>query len=137
MNYLSFCDENLKGRDLFIFGAGTRGRDILVILEDAGFVVSGFFDNNPELIGTTVFNLPVFGVDDPLLKAEDSIVIISPRNNQEIIIQLGHIGVMNVIDGQELYLHPIRHAENDYSAVVPFNHYVSSVLYVIGILQRY
>ncbi len=50
--------ELFQGRDLYIWGAGQKGRGFLLALKRNGFTVKAFLDNSPLLIGTEYQGIP-------------------------------------------------------------------------------
>lgn len=48
-----------RGRDLYIWGAGQKGRGFRLALERNGFRTKAFIDSSPALIGTNYHELPV------------------------------------------------------------------------------
>lgn len=64
-----------------IIGAGGHGKVIADILQCQGMSVMGFLDDNPAIIGTTVFDLPVLGAIDTWRDFEPDGVIIGIGDN--------------------------------------------------------
>ncbi|GAA0720770.1 acetyltransferase [Aquimarina litoralis] len=49
-------------KNAVIIGAGTQGQVYASYLKEAGINIIGFIDDNPELIGKDVINIPVIGM---------------------------------------------------------------------------
>ncbi|BBE30619.1 hypothetical protein OSSY52_07600 [Tepiditoga spiralis] len=58
--------EMFKNRDIYIWGAGQKGRGFLKALQRNGFNVKAFLDSSPLLIGTTYENIPILNPIDVL-----------------------------------------------------------------------
>lgn len=66
-----------EGRELYIFGAGAWGENLLDSYSDIGF--SCFIDNDIEKCNKNVKGLPVISFDEWIKKSYNSMVIISSR----------------------------------------------------------
>lgn len=109
-NVVSFLDEGkwfeniLKERkNLYIFGAGTWGKEIIKIWPNQW---KGFLDNNVSLWGTEIIGIPILNPKDVLSESNEINVLISSRlYYKEIYGQLKELGVLdeNIINiGQVL-----------------------------------
>ena len=49
----------LRGREIYVWGAGQQGRGIVRILDENGFSVMGFIDSSPQLQGELVLGHPI------------------------------------------------------------------------------
>ncbi|MDF2530379.1 MAG: undecaprenyl-phosphate galactose phosphotransferase, partial [Gammaproteobacteria bacterium] len=59
--------QGYNHRTLYIIGAGRLGRHIVETIQDAmwaGYVVKGFFDDNPSLQGTKLQQIPISSIPD-------------------------------------------------------------------------
>ena len=57
---------------IIVFGAGQIGIVVASILQESGQIVEGFVDDRSEMIGLTVFGLPVLGGRDWLISNKKS-----------------------------------------------------------------
>ena len=69
--------------DIYLFGAGQKGRYWLRCLKSFGVMPSGFIDNNPELAGSLVDGVQVYGAAHS--KAFSSGYILVTCNDEEEI----------------------------------------------------
>lgn len=58
-----------------VFGAGQIGVVVASILQESGQTIEGFVDDRPEMVGTTVFGLPVLGGRDWLIANKKSRIV--------------------------------------------------------------
>jgi len=98
---LAFCNKN---HNVYLYGAGKRGRDCLNFLrffsiEPVGFVVTSKDDNQLEIDGVNVYEL------EEIKKIENVAIIISVdmMNNKEIKFNLDKAGLTNYIEYLRLY----------------------------------
>jgi len=95
--------ELFKGRDLYIWGAGLKGRGFKRALERNGFFVKGFLDSASLLQGTKFQNTPVYDPDH-LLKNEialkESFILVASvdRKNSEIFQECTNRGLVKSND---------------------------------------
>jgi MoaA/NifB/PqqE/SkfB family radical SAM enzyme len=73
VNYRIYNREDamnlFKGRDLYIWGAGQKGRGFKMVLERHGFKIKAFLDSSPLLIGTKYKETPII---DPKVVLKDA-----------------------------------------------------------------
>jgi len=55
-----------RGRDVYIWGAGQKGRGFLLALRRCGFEAKGFLDSNPQMVGTEYMGVRVYHPDQTL-----------------------------------------------------------------------
>ena len=78
--FFNDCELNMlddlrpRPKELYIFGAGTMGREVLARLGRAGYRVQAFLDNNRRLWTETVAGLPV--VDPATMRGNAGITVI-------------------------------------------------------------
>ena len=60
---------------LAILGAGQFGRACLTLLNQNNYRVTVFGDNNVQLAGTSVFNIPVVSVEQALASRPDMAIV--------------------------------------------------------------
>lgn len=81
--------EDLLSKNIYIFGAGNRGKKLYNRLVKEGFVVKAFFDSNKKDIDASLFEIDVL---EPELVI-NSVVILSPLNHyDEIAVKLVNLG---------------------------------------------
>lgn len=80
----------IKGKEVFIFGAGALGNKVLDELLKRKIPVKMFLDNDPKKFGTTFMGLPVGNLE---LINQGSFVIISSKWYYEIAEQLNTFGL--------------------------------------------
>ncbi len=83
-------------KDVAVVGAGGHGREVAEILADAGqFRPIGFIDQDPQLTGRTIDDLPVLGTMDWLAKHPDVLVVVAignPTILQRVVGQVRELG---------------------------------------------
>jgi len=78
---------------LYIIGAGSVGGHVALNIEDYNneFEIAGFFDDNPEKIGTNQFGFKVLGPIENILELNNAVLVIGiafPKIKQRIIERL-------------------------------------------------
>ena len=123
--------EDLLNRNVYIFGAGTRGIRLNSMLETRGIYVKAFIDNNEEKQCTKICGKDCFDINIIIEKLDNYCIIISPKETKDIFEQLQKLGInMNYIYTYETifktyYFSPSIKEPEDYKSVHPFNHYES------------
>ncbi len=89
-------NEAAKGRDVYLFGAGNLGRELLKKCKNynSGWNIKGFLDNDKSKFGTNIDGLQVFGVAE-LSKSENYVVLICTMYPGTIANQLDALGIEN------------------------------------------
>lgn len=82
-----------KEKTILIFGAGIRGTEISVILEDLGYTSIIFTDNNQEKWGGVIDKYPIISVSEALKLREKVVYLISVEEGDSICLQLDSEGL--------------------------------------------
>lgn len=120
----------LKTKELYIFGGGTRGREIFSILSKRSIIVKAFIDNDKTKQGSMICGIDCISLEMALINGDKNPgVIISPQNKSGIAEQLEKVGIDSIYDSEEIiksdYYFPVITCEGDYSGAFPFNFYES------------
>lgn len=91
----------LKNKEIYIFGAGQKGKTILHKLMDK-YSIKAFIDNDIRKVGGDLYGIKIISVDefrrmDQLLK-----VIIISSNEREISLQLTDLNIYNFVCGSQI-----------------------------------
>ncbi|HUG70171.1 MAG TPA: radical SAM protein [Pirellulaceae bacterium] len=94
--------EELRGRDVFVWGAGQQGRGLCGVLQRENIPVTGVVDSSPELQGTQIANLPVHAPADALRWSRDKqppfVIATAFYYDEEIIEQCVAAGLKKADD---------------------------------------
>lgn len=120
--------EKFVDNEIYIFGAGKRAKKIWAVLKGHGVEICGYIDKYKS--GTRVDDIEVLDIEGAIKRSGLKCnIIVSPKDNKEIVDQLEDLALENVYDGEELVklynFVPFIEKEGDYKSVVPFNHYES------------
>lgn len=105
------ASDLFKGRELYIWGAGQKGRGFMLALKRNGFTVKAFLDRSPLLIGTEYLGIPIldpktiFGEDTTTLKNSFILIASDDKKNKEIFALCENAGLTkgkDFIDIQKL-----------------------------------
>ena len=99
-----------KGRDVYIWGAGQKGRGFMLAMKRNGFNVKAFLDGSPLLIGSEYQGVPIIEpkgiLDDPEIGKKTFILIASvDKHNKEMFASCESVGLIkgrDFINVQEL-----------------------------------
>jgi len=88
-----------KGRDLYIWGAGQKGRGFSLALERNGFRVKAFLDSSPLLAGTAYMEIPILNPYEVLNASnvsKTSFILVASvdKKNKEIFGQCQKSGLL-------------------------------------------
>jgi MoaA/NifB/PqqE/SkfB family radical SAM enzyme len=88
-----------KGRELYIWGAGQKGRGFMLALKRNGFKVKAFLDKSPLLIGTEYQGIPTFDprqiLDSPSVLKNSFILTASvDKKNREMFESCCNAGLI-------------------------------------------
>jgi hypothetical protein len=72
----------IGARDLFIWGIGDIGLDVLTSLRRAGIVAKGFLHSAPNGMATTAHEMPVFAAADVLAGGADSFIVLASASHR-------------------------------------------------------
>lgn len=104
-------------RKIIIFGAGIRGAEISVILENEGYSNISFTDNNSEKWGGVIDNYPIISVEEALGLRNEVVYLVSTEEGEPICRQLEEYGLRRDIDfffpKSDLYQRFIREFRRD------------------------
>jgi MoaA/NifB/PqqE/SkfB family radical SAM enzyme len=92
------ASDLFKGRDVYIWGAGQKGRGFRLALERNGFKIKAFLDSSPLLIGTEYQGIPVLDPkiilnDQTILKNSFIFTASVDRKNKEMFELCQNIGL--------------------------------------------
>lgn len=90
--------ELFVNRTILIFGAGIRGAEIAVILENEGYNNILFTDNNSEKWGGVIDKYAIINVEDALSKRDEVVYLVSVEEGEPICKQLMGYGLKRDID---------------------------------------
>lgn len=81
-------NDNSAAKKLIIIGAGDFGREVLAIVERINcqgnkWMLMGFVDDDPDLVGKTVGGYPVLGDLNWLLDNDDELFVVCSLGNSE------------------------------------------------------
>lgn len=98
---LEFCNKN---HNVYLYGAGKRGKDCLKFLRFFSIEPVGFVVTNKEEAQLAVEGVDVYGLEE-IRRMENIAVIISVEmmNNEEIRTNLNRVGITNYIEYLRLY----------------------------------
>jgi FkbM family methyltransferase len=83
-NQVSKFENKIKERGgIYIFGAGTIGRQVFQDAIDNQIEVLGFLDNKPSMIGATFLGRPILGINS--LDPQNDVVVVAVGKHSEII----------------------------------------------------
>jgi MoaA/NifB/PqqE/SkfB family radical SAM enzyme len=99
-----------KGRDLYIWGAGQKGRGFMLALKRNGFKVKAFLDSSPLLIGKEYQGIPIIDpkiiLNNPVnLKTSFILTASVDKKNREMFAACQNVGLIkgkDFINIQEL-----------------------------------
>lgn len=94
---IEFLHKTFAVSEIYLFGAGLRGKTILQQYRNIGICVNGFIDNAEEKQGTSYDGVPVISFNVFLEKKENALVIISVDQGEAIALQLKEAGVKNFV----------------------------------------
>lgn len=122
--------EKMRKKGVYIFGAGNRGKIVFDILKERDIFVTAFIDNNPKMQGKSFCGEKCISIDGYISEGgEENTIIVSPINNEDILLQLQALNIKNVYSFEDIekanFFSPIIKEKNDYRFVHPFNHYES------------
>lgn len=98
MACISDHKDLFANRTILIFGAGIRGAEIAVILENEGYNKIVFTDNNSEKWGGVIDNYPIISVKEALSKKSEVVYLVSVEESESICNQLIENGLKKEID---------------------------------------
>lgn len=100
VDYLKF----LKGKNVYIFGAGVKGKACVYKLNKEKIRIVGFIDNNKDLWKKKIENYPVISVDDfQTTEVKDAMIVIcSCLYEREMKQQLLDRGIFNFISETQI-----------------------------------
>lgn len=115
---------------LLIFGAGLNGRKLLSALNNNKITVRCFIDNDFAKQGTVIDGVPVLSLETAGKTYPNGIIVVSPEQNSDIILQLKNSSYKQVIDGNKLFgfcrrFLPTAYGKEYGRNLHPFNHYES------------
>lgn len=84
IDYISY----LKGKGVYIFGAGFVGKKTAFRLGKCDIQPIGFIDNNKQLDGEKVDDIEIFSFDRYVSRRDDEMIIICSQYEKEIKLQL-------------------------------------------------
>ncbi len=106
--YLDGHISGLKRCSIYLFGAGNCGKSTLGILNELGFNVVGFLDNDKTKLGSIIENVPVVLLEDIVMEEDSCFVVSVVGDKQDIIKQLTEAG----IEREQIYtVEEICHSE--------------------------
>ena len=79
-------------KEVYIFGAGQYGKEMLLTLNNYETEIDGFIDNSSEKQGTMVNGKPCFGPEH-IYKKEDALVIVAMASTEAVMEQLNRNAV--------------------------------------------
>lgn len=90
-------NEAAKNKDVYIFGAGNVGKEVLKKAKNYGssWNIKGFLDNDQSKTGTMIDELKVAGVNELPQNVEDHIILICTMQPGIIANQLHSLGIDN------------------------------------------
>lgn len=80
-------EETIKGKQLYIYGAGIRGNMFLQLLNKYGITVAGFIDGSEEKQGARVGELRIYSLEE-LKDCRNIFILVSPENDKGIVEKL-------------------------------------------------
>lgn len=86
--------EIFEKKQILIFGAGIRGAEFSVVLEEEGYTNLVFTDNNAEKWGGVIDGYPIISVEQALQRKKDVVYMISVEEGDSIREQLIAAGLM-------------------------------------------
>lgn len=97
-DFLCHNKSKLSESVIFIFGAGTRGTDLLSILKNHDFNNIIFVDNDPNKQGTKVCDCNVISFEESRNIIGKKIYLSPSENNNAILKQLNDAGLQDNVD---------------------------------------
>lgn len=97
----SFIDryqDVLQSRPIVIYGAGTRGSLLSLLLEQHGIREFFFTDQNSNLYGHAVNTHVILNIEEIYRRSENWFIIVTPENSEEIIHRLETSGFQKHTD---------------------------------------
>jgi sugar O-acyltransferase (sialic acid O-acetyltransferase NeuD family) len=79
-----------KEKNIIIICASGHGKVVASTALAAGFTILGFYDDNPELIGKKVLNIPVLGTLSNLESAQDFQLAVIALGDNTLRAQIAH-----------------------------------------------
>lgn len=93
IDYLKF----LRNKELYIFGAGNRGRNIAQKFEDKEYCIKSYIDNSENKIGTALEDIPIISLNEFMKVNSVDKVIIVCGYEREISSQLLQNNIYNFV----------------------------------------
>ena len=86
-----------SGKEIVIFGAGYRGKQVLDIFGQFGIKerVRAFFDNDYNKINSKIENIPVCHPRD-IIKYQDTVIVLALNNITTVLKQIEELGLKNI-----------------------------------------
>ena len=111
----------LKNKRIVVFGAGTRGSEMLFVLKSMGFSEIVFCDNNEEKQQGYIDDYPIYSLSSALEYTKPQMFLVPIENGREVCRQLTDKGLKENIDFLDLsfdlydeYMKEfVRHTENN------------------------
>lgn len=113
--------------EIYIFGAGNNGKNLLMLLKNHEIKVAAFIDNDKEKQNTKIYGLECISPQEAIQRnAQNNVILISLNESFEVENQLRKLKFYNVfcVSKWSFWI-PNIFNELDYSKAVPFNHYES------------
>ena len=132
----------INKRDIYIFGCGDNGKQLLCLLEAIDIKIAAFIDNDKEKQNQDVKGYACISLEEAVERgAKSSILLVSPHQCEKIMEQLKQQGFIYYFDVHKLaekckYFIPKKFSREDYQYVVPFNHYESPYPDIESIHQK-
>lgn len=98
--------DKIKNNNIVIVGAGKAGRELAEFLFFNGISLTAFFDNNTRLIGKSLFNIPIKGIE--IIKDCKYIISVGEKYRKELLHELK---TKNIADENIFIYYPTPHDE--------------------------
>lgn len=98
---LHYIIDRIGNRPLFVWGAGSGGKDTFKLLNNIGLNVKGFIDSNSEKWGANIDNIPIYSPEILVSKVNSDnkpFIIIGSMYSSQIGNQLEDAGYRNTED---------------------------------------
>lgn len=132
-------NPNIKGENIFIWGAGITGDKVFQILRENGFTISGFIDSDRKKQKTLKHNLYVFAPEYLVEQGKDCIVIEALENWEEIDADIKaeigrrfHFSFGPLLDNISCYVNGKEHKLFRLSDFWMFNRFAGKKVYIYG-----
>lgn len=85
--FLENSISELKGKNVYIYGAGSFGKEVFLFLQQHDIAICGFLDQRAEKI-KEYCNVPVYKIDDNTLNKQNTVVLFSIVMDKDTRISL-------------------------------------------------